>query len=86
MKGGAVTRQGFLSCADTAAVVAEAIAYLREHEPPEGYYVGFSGGKDSICTLELCRMAGVKHEAFYSCTRIDPPEIVFSGAIRPRPH
>ena len=57
--------------ADTASMVAESIGYLREHEPVEGYYVGFSGGKDSIVTLELCRMAGVKHQAFYSCTRIE---------------
>jgi phosphoadenosine phosphosulfate reductase len=56
-------------------VTAEAIDFLRAHEPPEGYFVGFSGGKDSIVTLELCRMAGVKHQAYYSCTRIDPPEI-----------
>lgn len=56
-------------------MVGEAIDFLRAHEPPEGYFVGFSGGKDSICTLELCRMAGVRHEAWYSCTRIDPPEI-----------
>ena len=62
--------------ADTATMVAEAIAYLQIHEPPEGYFVGFSGGKDSICALELCRMAGVKHKAYYSCTRIDPPEVV----------
>ena len=56
-------------------VVDEAVVFLREHEPEEGFFVGFSGGKDSIVTLELCRMAGVKHQAFYSCTRIDPPEM-----------
>lgn len=65
-----------LSFNDTSVVVEEAISFLKKHEPEEGYYVGFSGGKDSICTLELCRMAGVKHTAYYSCTRIDPPEVV----------
>lgn len=57
-------------------MVEEAVEFLREHEPAEGYFVGFSGGKDSIVTLELCRMAGVKHEAFYSATGIDAPEVV----------
>ena len=57
-------------------VTAEAIAFLRQHEPPEGYFVGFSGGKDSIVSLELCRMAGVKHQAYYSATGIDAPEVV----------
>lgn len=56
--------------------IREAIDFLRHHEPPEGYFVGFSGGKDSIVTIELCRMAGVKYEAYYSCTTIDPPEVV----------
>jgi phosphoadenosine phosphosulfate reductase len=61
---------------DTSTMVAESIAYLKAHEPEEGYFVGFSGGKDSIVTLNLCSMAGVKHQAYYSCTRIDPPEMV----------
>ena len=56
--------------------IKESIDFLKSHEPPEGFFVGFSGGKDSIVTLELCRMAGVRHEAVYSCTRIDPPEVV----------
>lgn len=61
---------------DTSTMVAESIAYLRAHEPEEGYFVGFSGGKDSIVTHALCEMAEVKFTAFYSCTRIDPPEVV----------
>lgn len=66
----------FLPFCNLEAVMLDSIKYLQENEPQEGYYVGFSGGKDSIVTLELCRMAGVKHKAYYSCTRIDPPEVV----------
>jgi len=66
----------FLPQCDTVVMVSDAIDYLCKHEPPEGYYVGFSGGKDSIVTLDLCKRAGVKHRAYYSCTRIDPPEVV----------
>ena len=55
--------------------IKEAIDFIRDHESKDGYHVCFSGGKDSITSLELCRMAGVKHKAYYSCTRIDPPEI-----------
>lgn len=57
-------------------MVEEAIDFIRCHEPEEGYFVGFSGGKDSIVTLELVLMAGVKHQAFMSYTGIDPPELV----------
>lgn len=59
---------------------AEAIDFIRQHEPPEGYYVGFSGGKDSIVTLDLVRRSGVRHEAWHSLTSIDPPEVV--GFVR----
>jgi phosphoadenosine phosphosulfate reductase len=56
-------------------MVAQSIEFLKQHEPPEGYYVGFSGGKDSIVSKYLCDMAGVKYTAYYSCTLIDPPEM-----------
>ncbi len=55
--------------------ISEAIDFLLRHEPKEGYFVGFSGGKDSIVVKKLCRLAGVKFQAYYSCTRIDPPEM-----------
>jgi phosphoadenosine phosphosulfate reductase len=53
-----------------------AIEFIQRHEPEEGYFVGFSGGKDSMVTLDLVRRAGVKHQAYYSATGIDPPELV----------
>lgn len=54
----------------------EAIDFIKKHEPPEGYYVAFSGGKDSIVVYDLVKRSGVKCFVYYSCTGIDPPEIV----------
>lgn len=69
-------RQASLPGYDLGDYIRESIDFLRAHEPEEGYFVGFSGGKDSITTLALCRLAGVKHRAYYSCTRIDAPEVM----------
>jgi phosphoadenosine phosphosulfate reductase len=56
--------------------VERAIALLRLHEPPEGYYVAFSGGKDSCVIKHLCQIAAVRFDAVYNNTTIDPPELV----------
>lgn len=56
--------------------VEEAIDILRNFEPPEGYYLAFSGGKDSQCVYHLAKEAGVKFDAHYSVTTVDPPELV----------
>ena len=56
-------------------VVDNSIAILREFEPAEGYYLAFSGGKDSVCLLRLAELAGVQFDAHYSVTTIDPPEL-----------
>lgn len=68
-------RQASLPGFDLGDYVLESLDFLRTHEPPEGYFVGFSGGKDSIVTLELCRLAGVKHQAYYSAMGVDAPEV-----------
>ena len=56
--------------------VANSIEALKSFEPPEGYYVAFSGGKDSVVVKALCDMAGVKYDAHYNVTSVDPPELV----------
>lgn len=63
--------------------IEASIAIIRKGEklallmqPEKGYYIGFSGGKDSQVVLELVRMAGVKYTAVYNVTTNDPPENV----------
>lgn len=56
--------------------VEESIDILRQFEPAEGYRLAFSGGKDSQCVYHLAKMAGVKFDAHYSVTSVDPPELV----------
>ena len=42
----------------------------------KGFYLAFSGGKDSQCLYHIAKMAGVKFEAHFSLTTFDPPELV----------
>lgn len=53
-----------------------AIERLKAFEPKEGYYLAFSGGKDSVVIKALAKMAKVKYDAHYTVTSVDPPELV----------
>lgn len=56
--------------------VEKAIKRLQMYEPPEGFYLCFSGGKDSVVIKALADMAGIKYDAHYNVTSVDPPELV----------
>lgn len=62
---------------ETVDKVKDSIDLLRDLEPKEGYYLAFSGGKDSIVIKQLAFEAGVRFEAYYSVTTIDPPELIY---------
>lgn len=53
-----------------------AIERMRAFLPYNGYYVAFSGGKDSQVVLDLARRANILHDAHYSVTTVDPPELM----------
>lgn len=49
-----------------------AIAYDIEN----GYFLAFSGGKDSQCLYHIAKIAGVKFKAHMNLTSVDPPEVI----------
>lgn len=53
-----------------------AIERLRSFEPRDGYWLAFSGGKDSQVIYHLALEAGVRFEPHFSVTTVDPPELL----------
>ena len=49
---------------------------IETFQRPEGLYLAFSGGKDSVVTKRLLDMAAVQYDAHYRVTSVDPPELV----------
>lgn len=61
--------------------IADGILLLQEFESSaleysqDGYYLCFSGGKDSVVVQDIAIRSGVKFTSNYSVTTIDPPEL-----------
>lgn len=45
-------------------------------DPENGFYLAFSGGKDSQALYHIAKMAGVKFKARLNLTSVDPPEVI----------
>lgn len=53
---------------------AEQLAKL--YDPIDGFFLGFSGGKDSQALYHVAKMAGVPFKAHMSLTSVDPPAVI----------
>lgn len=53
---------------------AERIA--RSYDKENGFYLAFSGGKDSQALFHITELAGVKFQAHMSLTSVDPPDVI----------
>lgn len=61
---------------ELARKIDVALDRIETFQRPEGLYLAFSGGKDSIVCKRLLDMASVKYDAHYRVTSVDPPELV----------
>lgn len=53
---------------------AEKIAL--NYDAEQGYYLAFSGGKDSQALFHMAQLAGVKFSGHMNLTSVDPPEVI----------
>jgi phosphoadenosine phosphosulfate reductase len=61
---------------ELAGKVQKSIERIKSFEPVDGYYLAFSGGKDSQCIYHLAKEAGVDFEAHFNLTSVGPPEVI----------
>jgi len=54
----------------------EAIKILKDFEPKEGYWLAYSGGKDSDVIATLADLACVKYKKVYNVVSVDAPETI----------
>lgn len=46
------------------------------YDAEQGYYLAFSGGKDSQALYHMAQLAGVKFQGHMNLTSVDPPEVI----------
>ena len=46
------------------------------YDSKDGFFLAFSGGKDSQALYHIAEMAGVKFKAHFSPTTVDPPQLI----------
>ena len=58
------------------ALMRKAEKLALEYDPVDGFYLAFSGGKDSQTIYHLAQMAGVRFKAWMNFTSADPGEVI----------
>lgn len=48
----------------------------KSYDKENGYFLAFSGGKDSQCLYHMAKLAGVQFQAHMNLTSVDPPEVI----------
>lgn len=57
-------------------LLQNAVELAKLYDPVDGFFLGFSGGKDSQALYHVAKMAGVPFKAHMSLTSVDPPAVI----------
>lgn len=60
----------------SAALIRKAERLALKYDAEDGFWLAFSGGKDSQTLYHLAELAGVKFKAHFSPTTVDPPQLI----------
>lgn len=60
----------------SVALIRKAEKLALRYDPEDGFFVAFSGGKDSQALYHIVQLAGVKFKAHFSPTTVDPPQVI----------
>lgn len=58
------------------ALLQKAEQLALQYNPDNGFYLCFSGGKDSQALYHIAKLAGVKFKAHMNLTSVDPPQVL----------
>jgi phosphoadenosine phosphosulfate reductase len=58
------------------ALLRKAERIAKMYDPENGFFLAFSGGKDSQALYHIAQMAGVQFKAHFSPTSCDPPQLI----------
>lgn len=60
----------------TVELLQKAEKIALSYDAEQGYYLAFSGGKDSQALYHIAQLAGVKFHGHMNLTSVDPPEVI----------
>lgn len=60
----------------SVALIRKAERLAKLYDPENGFYLAFSGGKDSQALYHVTKLAGVAFKAHFSPTSVDPPQVI----------
>lgn len=60
----------------SVALIRKAERLAKLYDPENGFYLAFSGGKDSQALYHVTKLTGVAFKAHFSPTSVDPPQVI----------